>query len=224
MTLDLYRGDLVTRARSWVDLGPDERRRRAVEAARDRDASALWDLTEAHLTMHGAAGARVRRNTLRAYKLGVRTWLGYGETAAVSLLGPGPDTGALYLRFLEASGKSPSTARVYLAGVRQLYRALRWAGATKHDPFLDARPARDRTAPWDKRQPYPEEDLQKLLDVATPELRTLVLLGAHAGLRAGEMVALKWEDVQLEAGTLRVRDGKGARREPSTSAPRWSEP
>lgn len=211
MTLDVYKGELVARARTWVDLPLDERRRRAVAAARDRDTGTLWDLTEAYMTTHGSAGARVRPHTLRMYRLGVRHWLAYGNTAAVALLNPAPDAGALYLRSLEASGKAPSTAQVYLAGVRQLYRALRWAGATTADPFLDARPARDKTAPWDKRHPYPEEDVQKLLAAATPELRLLVLLGAHAGLRTSEMVALRWEDVHLDAGTLRVRDGKGGK-------------
>lgn len=50
---------LVARTRAVADLKEDELRRFAVEAARDRDASALWALTEAHLTLHGSAGSRV---------------------------------------------------------------------------------------------------------------------------------------------------------------------
>ena len=47
----------------------------AVAAARDRDVEALWALTEAHLTTHGPAGARVRPHTLRTYRLGLRRWV-----------------------------------------------------------------------------------------------------------------------------------------------------
>src|SRR5690625_4257416 len=39
--------------------------------------------------------------------------------------------------------------------------------------------------------------------------RLILLLGAHAGLRASEMLALRWEDVDLDAGKLTVRFGKG---------------
>jgi integrase len=38
-----------------------------------------------------------------------------------------------------------------------------------------------------------------------------VLLGAHAGLRVAEMVALKWQDVDLAAQQLRVLRGKGGK-------------
>jgi integrase len=36
-------------------------------------------------------------------------------------------------------------------------------------------------------------------------LETLYVLGIHSGLRQGELLRLKWEDVDLEAGTSQVR-------------------
>jgi len=70
---------------------------------------------------------------------------------------------------------------------------------------------RDPTAAWDKRQPYTEEEVGRLLQVADPTDRVLVLLGAHAGLRASEMVALAWGYVDLDAATVRVERGKGGK-------------
>jgi len=50
-----------------------------------------------------------------------------------------------------------------------------------------------------------------LLAVATGEDRVLVLLGAHAGLRVSEALALRHADVRLSDGELDVRDGKGGK-------------
>ena len=36
-------------------------------------------------------------------------------------------------------------------------------------------------------------------------LEALYVLAVHAGLRQGELLGLKWGDVDLEAGTLQVR-------------------
>jgi len=51
-----------------------------------------------------------------------------------------------------------------------------------------------------------EEELQRLLRAAEgTRLRVPVLLAALCGLRCGEALALKWEDVDLEGGVLYVR-------------------
>jgi integrase len=36
-------------------------------------------------------------------------------------------------------------------------------------------------------------------------LEALYIVAVHCGLRQGELLGLKWEDVDLEAGTLQVR-------------------
>jgi integrase len=182
-----------------------------VTACRDRDLATLWSLTEAYFSTYGAAGGRVSVHTLRAYRQGIGQFLAFAGVSAVNLLRPARDLGPTFLRSREAAGRSPSTVRLELAAVRLLYRALRWSGATTTDPFADARPARETTAPWDKRQPYSEQEVQTLLEGATPETQALILLGAHAGLRVSEVLALTWGDLNLEAQTVRVRSGKGGK-------------
>ena len=209
--LVVYTGDTLSRSRQWTDLSESELRRLAVIACRDQDRDTLWALTEAYFTTYGVSGAKASRHTLRAYRQGLGVFLTYAGTRAVNLLHPARDLGPGFLREREAAGKSPGTVRLELAAVRLLYRALRWAGATTDDPFADARPARDSTAPWDKRQPYSEEDLQALLVAATPETRAMLLLGAHAGLRVSELLALVWSDVDFGARVVRVRSGKGGK-------------
>ena len=144
-----YSGTITHRALSWVTLPPDERKRRAVQAARDRDDTTLWNLTEANLTRVGRAGAGVSPNTLEAYRIGVRQAL---EAArGVSLLDPPLEWGSAYRLELEGRRKSPATMRVKLATARALFAALRWAGATTGDPFADVHAPSDPTRAWEKR-------------------------------------------------------------------------
>jgi integrase len=54
------------------------------------------------------------------------------------------------------------------------------------------------------RPPSPDE-VDRVLAVAYPSARLALLLAADAGLRAGEVRGLRWCDVDLEAGSLYVR-------------------
>ena len=71
----------------------------------------------------------------------------------------------LWIRELEAVSK-PATVRVKLAAARALYAALRWSGATTADPFSDAKPGRDLTPSWEKRQAYSLHEVEWLARVA----------------------------------------------------------
>jgi integrase len=48
------------------------------------------------------------------------------------------------------------------------------------------------------------EQARTLLEQATGWLHTLVLLGAATGARRGELLALRWSDVDLDAGSVRI--------------------
>ena len=207
--LVLAQGAGVGRARSWVDLPEDERRRRAVEACRDHDTTALWELTDAHLTLYGRTGAAVSRYTRRNYRQGVAALVEAWRQE--NLLRPRRDAGALWLRGMEDAGLKPSTVTVRLAGARALYAALRWAGATEADPLRDAHPQRDLVPAWEKRQPYEPSEVRRLVAAAHGDDLALVLLGAHAGLRVSEMLALRWSEVDTGRRALVVRHGKGGK-------------
>lgn len=212
LTLDVVRTTPFDRARSWNDLNPEERRRRAVEAARDQNAEALWGLTEAYLTLHGSSGTATSPRTLKAYRWAVNRYLTYAGSQAVNLLRASSGDGVRFVRTVEAEGLSPSSTRVQLAGVRLFYAALRWADATQAAPFSDVKPVRDKTAAWDKRSPYTHDEVQALLEDADSRMQTLILLCAHAGLRISEALALKATDISLEKRELTIRHGKGGKR------------
>ncbi len=74
MTLDLYKHEHLAPSREWVNLNPEERRRRAVAAVAEGDVGTLLNLLEAH---HVRTHGHVSKETLRKYRLGARVWLEY---------------------------------------------------------------------------------------------------------------------------------------------------
>src|SRR5207248_4837633 len=110
-------------ATTWARLAPGERRRTAMQAARDHDGPTLWSLTEAWLRTFGLAGAAVAPGTVRSYHCGVHALL--AAWTAQDLLRPDPDAATLYIRLPERRGLAPSTIQARVAAGRGLYAALR---------------------------------------------------------------------------------------------------
>ncbi|SMB78345.1 tyrosine-type recombinase/integrase [Deinococcus hopiensis] len=219
-SLDLRRTHLLDQASAWVSLHESELRRRAMEAARDKNAEVLWDLTAAYLTTLGQVGITLSPHTLRSYRTGVRQFLTHAEERAWNLLRPRRNDAAFWIASLTANTDAPqkkaaSTVRSRVAAANALYAALRWAGATEAHPFEDVKQPRDRTDAISKRPPYRETTVHRALAAAEREnrtdLRVLILLTAHAGLRIEEALTLTWKDIDAVNRRITVR-GKGDKR------------
>ncbi|WP_245901183.1 tyrosine-type recombinase/integrase [Deinococcus yavapaiensis] len=218
-TLDRPRRHLLDEASTWISLTDDERRRRAMEAARDKDVMALWSLTQAYLSTMTTVGITISPHTLRAYRTGVRQFLRHAEFRAWNLLRPRRNDAAYWVASLTVGSdteraKSPATVRSRVAAANALYAALRWAEATTEHPFEDVKQPRERTSAIMKRPPYRETTVHRALAAAEradrSDLRVLILLTAHAGLRIDEALQLKWTDVDVAARRVTVR-GKGGK-------------
>ncbi len=58
----------------------------------------------------------------------------------------------------------------------------------------------------DEIRPLNSEQVKVLLEAASEErFAAVYVLAIHTGLRQGELLGLKWEDVDLENGFIRVR-------------------
>ena len=206
-----HEGEGHDRARSWADR--EGRRRRVMEAAQTHDADTLLSLADAWLTLHSRRKAATSPLTRESYRQGIRALLTAWQH--VDLLKADGDAAALWLDALvgkDTKPAAPSTITRYRAAGRTLYMALRWAEATTADPFKDTRVATDPTPAWEKRFPYEEDELRQLILFSHGADRALILLGAHAGLRVSEMLALRWDDIDLGRKHLVVRHGKGGKR------------
>jgi integrase len=114
----------------------------------------------------------------------------------------------LCLRELEAKGLSEASVRQTGAMLHRACRlARKWSGNTLPNPIADTElpdwyhEQRDAV-----RSPELEEVQRLLRTVAALDLRlhAFVVLVAATGLRRGEACALRWNDVDLEAGTVRI--------------------
>lgn len=231
-SLELSSASALQRVARLQRLSEAALKRHAVKAAAERDEEALWELIEAHITLKGLSGVTTSRHTLRAYRRGLHELL--AMWADESLLRPSRDAGPLYVQRLLAGERAPvlaeepreahrgrkakdgplsaATVSLRIAAARSLYDALAWAGATDADPFRDVRIGRAASHAAERfgARYYTEVELIELQAAARDQQESvLLLLGAHAGLRVSEMVALKWADVDLGAGELTVRAGKG---------------
>jgi len=245
-SLELSGATRLQRVTRLQRLSEDALKRHAVRAAAERDEDALWELVEAHLTLRGASGVATSRHTLRAYRRGVHelVTLWQGE----NLLRPSRDAGPLYVQRLRAGERSellanepkgsrrgrkakdgplaPATVSLRIAAGRALYDALAWAGATDADPFRDVRIGRATSRPEDTQSTrvYTEYELIELLAATRDQQeRVILLLGAHGGLRVSEMLRLGWDDVDLRARELVVREGKGGKTAVVALSPKLAE-
>src|SRR5215216_640460 len=112
-----------------------------------------------------------------------------------------PHLQAFYRDRLDA-GLSPVTVR-YLHSLlhRSLKQALRWNLVHSNVAKAVDPPKMPRA---DMRAMSPKQTRLFLEAAREDRLEALYVLAVHCGLRQGELLALRWEDVDLETGTLRV--------------------
>lgn len=96
---------------------------------------------------------------------------------------------------------SPSRRRNVLVVLRSVLREATEAGKLPEFPKLPPLPRVGKTILKTLRR----EDVTRLLAVASARIRLAFALSAYAGLRAGEVRALRWADVDLAVRTITVR-------------------
>jgi integrase len=101
------------------------------------------------------------------------------------------------------SGLSPSTVqKIHHVLHKALARAVRWN-------LVPRNPADDVKAPTPipkEMHPLSASEARKLLKTARGDrLEALYVLAVHTGMRRGELLGLKWGDVDLNSSTVRVR-------------------
>jgi integrase len=125
-----------------------------------------------------------------------------------------------------ASGLSPRRVQYIHAVLRRaLVTAERWGMVSRNVARLVDNPRVTRH----EITPLTPEQAHVLIDAAVADRhRALWITALGTGLRQGELLALRWEDVDLETGRLRVRhslanvDGKLTLQEPKTDRSRRS--
>lgn len=112
-------------------------------------------------------------------------------------------------RSMQDRGLSARTVRYTHAVLRRaLKQAVRWKYIPRN-PCDDADPPKVQR---DEMRPLDREQARRLLDTAAgpgpngepDRFHALYVLAVHTGMRPGELLALKWEDVDLDAEILSI--------------------
>ncbi|MCB9707135.1 MAG: tyrosine-type recombinase/integrase, partial [Myxococcales bacterium] len=150
--------------------------------------------------MEACRADRLGKNTLRNYDVHLRVHiLPVVGDRRLDELGE-RDLVELKTRLLE---RARSTAAEVLKTLKAILgRAIR-LGVLERMPVPIEIPRRIRKEPI----AYTPEEVELLLGAAAndPQLLAAVLLGLDGGLRRGEILALRWEDVDFNRATLTVR-------------------
>lgn len=189
-----------TKAQAEVELA-----RLLVEAGEGRHAAAapmtFGELLDRWLAVKKLA---VEPTTLSSYELVARTYLrpvlGYRKLTSLRPI----ELDGLYAE-LSDRGLSPRTVRICHTVIRQaLDQARRW-GLIARSPAVDATPPRQVRHEVTPPTVDQVRDLVAAARAEDPEFGTYLWLLAATGCRRGEACALRWSDIDLDAGQLTIR-------------------
>lgn len=163
--------------------------------------------------------ARRASGTLATYQKGVDQFLAWCEDNDADPLDRASVRAWVAQRLDD--GTAPATVKSRLLAVRRFTAWLAEEGEIDTDPFLGIKAPKTDT---EVVEPFTDEELRALLDAckvprgATPSEtfrgrrdEALFRLMLESGLRAGEVLAITVDDVDLIAGTVVVRRGKGGK-------------
>src|SRR5215204_2298970 len=186
----------------------DEVRQKLTKVMADRDGGLVFDagsLTVGEYLerwLKDSVKGTVRQSTYEVYGHMIRPHIvpGLGRVKLKSLTPA--HVRSFYRDRLDADLSSATVHKMHVV----LHKALDQAVS---DGLIPRNAAKGVKVPQTKKkeiQPLTPEQAQALLEAARGDrLEALYVLALNTGLRQGELLALKWEDVELEDAVLRIR-------------------
>lgn len=172
-----------------------------VESPKLRDAAAVLFDGMRDGSVRTRSGHRYKPSVIRSYENALKAYVldSLGALRLVEITRR--DVQAL-ADGLARDRKSASTVRNALMPLRVIYRRALRDGMAVVNPCVGIDlPARDESP----REPPTREEAVALLASLPIAERPLWATALYAGLRLGELRALRWEDVDLDAGVIHVR-------------------
>jgi integrase len=128
----------------------------------------------------------------------------FGRTPLVAI---GPPDVKRFIAQVAARGVAPNTVRLSLAPVRALFATAVEDGLIRSNPAAGVRiaGAAQESAEEEQVKALTGEELASLLEALPEGWRLFFAFLAHTGLRIGEAIALRWQDLDLVARRVRVR-------------------
>jgi integrase len=106
-----------------------------------------------------------------------------------------------WIRSLTAKGLEPKT----IHNVWKDFRAIvNWQRKQMDEPKVTWYPDLP-SLPDDEQRWFTQSEIRQIVDAATDQYKVLFHLAGYTGLRSGELVGLRVEDLKLEHGVIEVR-------------------
>jgi integrase len=207
-------------ARYWVETPKGPKRRtlygKTREEARDKMARALADRIDGLVFddenvavgeyldswLNGSVRGSVRQSTVDRYEIAVRVHIkpALGRLKLKKLT---PAHLAGFYQDRLAAGFAPASVnKLHVTLHKALDQAVRWRMVPRNVAEAVSAP---RPAPPEMRTLSAQETRRMLEAARGDRLEALYVLAVHTGMRQGELLALKWQDVDLENAKVSVR-------------------
>lgn len=154
------------------------------------------------------AQSHLRPRTLENYRSAVRLRLGphFGRKriGAIDV----EDVAALIAE-MRRDGLAPWTIKGTITPLSRIFAWAERRGYVAANPVRKLERSERPSAGRREMRLLTAEELGRLLDAANPRYRPLLATAAFTGLRLGELLGLRWRDVDFDAGVLHVRNQLG---------------
>ncbi len=145
--------------------------------------------------------SEIAPRSFTAYEDQVRTFLSWlGERGSGSLEAITRAELVTY-RDQRSAETSAATANNGLRVVRMIFRAAKRDGLIGDDPSENVPAVRERRRTG---RTFGPGDIRAVMSVATPEWASMILFGALSGLRLSDIAGLTWQNIDMEAGAVRL--------------------
>jgi integrase len=154
------------------------------------------------------------KSTLRQYEFqwqAFADWMKEKHADAPTLRDVTKEIAEEYASSMNHGRFSPSTFNKHLNLLTLVFRVVKHKAKLTGNPWEDIQRKRLVT---NSRREMTIDELRKICQAATGELRTLLALGIYSGLRLGDCATLRWGEVDLPRTMIRRIPNKTARRNP----------
>lgn len=196
--------DQTDASKLWLFMTPGQRRKEVEQAIQEKNHTSFWLLLYAFLSIKRGENRPLSPHTIHTYRMGLQQFLRFLDVIEADLTQI-PAT-QQYVNWLQEQKLAPTTVRNRATVAGHFIEALRWSGLEQRQASKPIKlPELSDRQPH--RRPYTEAEVEALLRHADIEECLLLRLGLDAGFKAGEMVALRGQDVYLKGSnpTLVVR-------------------
>lgn len=138
-------------------------------------------------------------------------WMKEKHPEVTTLRGVTTEIAEEYASTLNGGRFSPNTYNKHLNLLTLVFRVVKRKARFADNPWQDIQ--RKRLVTHSRRE-LTIDELRKVCQSATGELKTLLALGVYSGLRLGDCATLRWAETDLRRGMITRIPNKTARRNP----------